>query len=109
MRQADKLGYNEREGLSRPSTERATKFHLKQVHVEGGGSEVGDRKKSWRRAVLGDRESHVNATMWDSDHIQRQLAGVFNQNSATCLSKRKDGTQAIQPKRRQKMKKIFNK
>lgn len=35
MRQADKLGYNEQEGLSKPSTERATKFHLKQVHVVG--------------------------------------------------------------------------
>lgn len=31
----DKLGYNEQEGLSTPSTERTTKFHLKQLHVVG--------------------------------------------------------------------------
>lgn len=33
--QTDKLGFNEQEGLSKPSTERTTKFHLKQVHMVG--------------------------------------------------------------------------
>lgn len=46
MRQADKLGYNEQEGLSKPSTERATKFHLKQVHVGGGVQKSGTGRRA---------------------------------------------------------------